>query len=218
MRLDSAGGISSENCVPDVNMIDHSSVNCNRNKWFNSKRIGLGNMLHNKLQGLGVNMMDDTKCKCKVIKELFNRQFADNSYPVGSTKEKNCCPLAEHRANIKNSNLPTFHPAIVASTCGSCVPSSALSYIPKMSYCNFNRCYQGKFKQKYFNSISCNSNANQKKHFNKQPQKQCDKATMEAKPLKQNVDSSQSLTQTVQSTTSPKNCDKRNGGDRKSVV
>jgi hypothetical protein len=44
LRLDSACGISSENCVPDVNMIDHSSVNCNRNKWFNSKRIGLGNM------------------------------------------------------------------------------------------------------------------------------------------------------------------------------
>ena len=215
LRLDSAGGISSENCVPNVNMIDHSSVNCNSNKWFNSKRIGLGNMVHNKLQGLGGNaMMDDTKCKCKVIKELLNRQFADNSYPVGSTKEKNCCPLAEHRANIMNSNLPTFHPAIVASTFGSCVPSSTLSYIPKMSYCKFNRCYQGKFKQKYLSSISCNSsNANQKKHFNKRPQKQCDQATMEGKPPEQNVDSSQSLTQTVQSTTSPKNCDKKNGSD-----
>jgi hypothetical protein len=40
-----------------------------------------------------------------------------------------------------------------------------------------------------------------------------DNSFFPAKPLKQNVDSSQSLTQTVQSTTSPKNCDKRNGGD-----
>lgn len=215
LRLDSAGGISSDNnCVPNVNMIDHSSVNCKRNKWFNSKRIGLGNMLHNKLQGLGGNdIMDD---KCKVIKELLNRQFVDNSYQMGSNSKKtNFCPLAEHRANIMNSNIPTFHPAIVASTFGSCVPSSTLSYIPKMSYCNFNRCYQGKFKQKYFNRISCNSSsANQKKHFNKHPQKQCDKDTMEATPPEQkNADSSQSLTQTVQSTTSPTNCDKKNGSE-----
>ncbi|XP_052066177.1 uncharacterized protein LOC127705865 [Mytilus californianus] len=183
MRLDSTGEISSDSSSSDT-MIDHSSrKSVNNKQLINCKGVDLRNMFNRKYTNLGAyrnNLTaEDSHNSCKILKDIVNKTIIDKSKPIMTeSKGKSYCPLTCQSSMIWN-NKPMFHPAVVASTFGITAPSSTTSersYIPKMTYCNLNRCYKNKFKQNYLTKISCSSagasgNFNQTKHS----RKNCDK-------------------------------------------
>lgn len=185
-RLDSTGEISSES----PNMIEVGS-NFNSDSRFSLQ--GMKNMLEKKCfsNSFQNNLTaQDSNCAYNRIKDLLNIQSYETSRSVVDQKDSNKSSVRFTSAPVSwNQTMPAFHPAVIATSFVSSGVSSAHtssdtmshSYIPKMTYCNLNRCYQNKFKQKFLKGVTCNSQggANKKVVHHHQPsqRKQCDKAT-----------------------------------------
>lgn len=200
VRLDSTGEISSDDS-DSVKMIDQSLKNNSNNnkKWLSSAGINFGNMFNTFGSIDGHNLMSrDHQDSFSMLKNYIDTTVMEKSCPVVSNAKDKFCSFVQRHATM-NRSTSTFHPAIVASSFEPCVSSESHQiFIPRMTYCNLNRCYQPKYKQKYFNKFYSNctnsNSSNSKKHSSRQSQK---KVSNEVKHHGDNVESSQK-SETVQ--------------------
>lgn len=174
-RLDSTGEISSDS----PSMLEVGS-RLNTDSTLNWSGVNLKTMLGKKsLNSLQNNMSaNDSSCSYTLIKDLMNMKPVETSNSMVDSQKRSNFSVKDNKfkqAPISwNPVMPTtFHPAVMASTFVPGVPKASSnsvnmshhSYIPKMTYCNLNRCYQNKFRQKFFKGISSNSQCGSNKRM-----------------------------------------------------